>query len=332
MASPNPDLVAASNALVRETELEAVILFGSQARGDASDASDIDLVLAGPGDQTKNGRLIAKACELVPHADVAWLDTNARDHLDQGLTVWAEVARDGIVLAGDSTILEQLRTEGTNRVNRPAWRALVMSAISDTCIALNSLRNREDVPEINATPTRASAEAAEALTRLTIGSFGMKPGPNHDTNRDRIRWYNHVTEHRVLDEPERDRLNELLESINGGTRTIRNAIYHLKSEPRRKWLARTMNVAEGLIDYLDNIGHTGHAPRWFKAIGERPELATVQHDAIEFLIALDEKLDDLETNAKRRALDKLQDPVQKLRKRIGETLEPIRNASAHARA
>ena len=279
-----------SQALAAHDGVESVILFGSRARGTAHRDSDTDLVLAGPGPASEHRELIAEAQRLVPGSDVVWLDTAQLDGLRQGMSIWPNVARDGIVLAGNETVLRALNDRGSANVDAARWQASVEHAIDEITVTLGYTTNeRWDDPN-QAPPTQASANAGEELVRLTLASYGVDPGPRHQTDTDRKRWYDAMRSQDAIPDPQRDRINELLIGVNGNITKQRNAVYTGIGEPREAWLERTRRVAEGLVELLDNTDRKGREPTWFAGLHEREELTDVRGRGIEALRRLETEL------------------------------------------
>ena len=99
----DPRLQAAVDGIVALTHPEAVLLFGSRARGDSDDASDWDLFVVLPDDATPGIarpsalRRAAASADLPVHAVAARKSIfEAKRHDPNALS--HNVARDGIVL------------------------------------------------------------------------------------------------------------------------------------------------------------------------------------------------------------------------------------------
>jgi predicted nucleotidyltransferase len=83
-------------------EVDAVLLFGSWARGEAGEDSDVDLAVLSPADWQGGQRLQCRVTEFLGNrCDVLTMTSGRfRELLDQGEPVAKDIASDGIVLHG----------------------------------------------------------------------------------------------------------------------------------------------------------------------------------------------------------------------------------------
>ena len=286
-------LRSASRKLTASAGIETVILFGSRARGEAHPESDTDLVLATSGPSSAHGPTIAQARRLIPNSDIVWFDTTDPTNLDHGLTIWPRVIRDGVVLAGNPDILANLRNNTRCAMNKAAWPAMIQKAIDEVAGALRSAAEREAsagdtgtmtersrrrawIAVADACGTERSTRAAEMLSRLALGAFGVDPGRGHDPARDYKDRLEHVTATNALEPGRRKRIHDLLKAIDANVNAVRNAVYEGKGEPAKTWIRRTQRTCVGLIELLDNTDREAHDATWFQGIHGRAELDAVR--------------------------------------------------------
>ena len=100
----------AAKRAVRREGIDAVILFGSRARGDAHGRSDWDICMVG----SRRPEDIEGTMGLVEHRDghtrfdILWRNRDRlREDTREG-TVWADVVRQGRVVAGDTAVLANI--------------------------------------------------------------------------------------------------------------------------------------------------------------------------------------------------------------------------------
>ena len=159
--------------------IEAVVLFGSRARGTARAASDWDVAIlshAAPEDEQAARTLLGKLERVYP---IVMKPESIEEHCNQGTRLESAIARQGRLLAGEWTPppcrIEDLEVtpedlgqnlDTATRDLRSAFLALCDAAFKDLLY----------VPNV----VEYSQQAAEMLAKTIIAGFGLSPATVHD--------------------------------------------------------------------------------------------------------------------------------------------------------
>ena len=250
----------AARQAVKHEGVDAVILFGSRARGGAHEMSDWDVCMVG----TQEPKHIEAVMGLIEwrheagRVDVLWRDRDAlRDDTSAG-TVWADVVRHGRVLAGDRRILNGIEIKPMKRsqviLALGTATQKIETAVLDARRATAASPRRQVRAEIEG--TEASAAAAEHLSRGLLGLVGLQTGSGHDveTNANVLR-----TAAQETADPDRARtlraLAGALARTNGGTHHAHSATYTGEPEPRERWEGRIAEVARTYAEVVEGVMH-----------------------------------------------------------------------------
>ena len=250
-----------AQAAAQDAGLEAVILFGSRARGLADDASDWDLcVVGGRCEQTALAALRKHIPESVEKAGVDTLWTPSTVALTEQAsagTVWAHIVTDGTLLAGRTTMLQEIDIMPMEPETIRHRISVMLTKLDQTMRALyepkhESAREREMRMMAG---TEASVHAAEALTWLLAGFSGV----DQDDRRHRsMRYANKVQDKAGEAEKNSDvqitltALARQIERTNGHSRGGRRVLYdHTEIEDQPVWQERTIEILRGTQDLMD---------------------------------------------------------------------------------
>ena len=252
-----PRLQAAARKAVRHEGVDAVILFGSRARGDTRAHSDWDLCVVGtrePHDIESTLGLGEEGWDEAMRVDVLWRHREAlREDTSEG-TVWADVVRNGQIMAGDDALLADIEIKPMKLTD--IERAFMVAA-GEMETAVNHAYQEQTATGqretyLNIKGTEASAAAAEHLSRGVLGALGLQPGGGHDvaTNADILRRAADTS----TDSARKSALQRLataIEKTDGGTHAARGATYSGTAEPRNRWEKRIKHVAETFADVIE---------------------------------------------------------------------------------
>jgi len=159
--------------------IEAVVLYGSRARGSARAASDWDIAIlshAAPEDERAAQRLfdhLERVHPIVMHPE------SIEEHCNTGTRLEAAIARQGRLLAGDWTP-PRCRIEDLDVESADLKRNLHVATgdLSSAFLALCNAAFRELLYSPNV--VEYSQQAAEALAKSIIAGFGLLPVTVHD--------------------------------------------------------------------------------------------------------------------------------------------------------
>ena len=210
-------LTAAARRAVRRRALDAVILFGSQARGEADAHSDWDVCLVGPDEDRARGAL-AKVLEG-ERADVLWTDARAPVH--EG-TVWATIVREGRVLAGNGRKLMRKTVHDVpeREVRRQMYRAHTAS--------LDGRRAEvwiRDDPDSRTRLIEHSESAAKALAMVCCALVGARHSGSHEVARDARAIREHAGGRRGREAVLLRTMADMVHAMDHGTREAHRAGY-----------------------------------------------------------------------------------------------------------
>ena len=214
----------ASEAVGSIPGIEAVVLFGSRARGTARAASDWDVAIlshATPEDEQAARTLLGKLERVYP---IVMKPESIEDHCNQGTRLESAIARQGRLLAGEWTPppcrIENLEVtpedlgqnlDTATRDLRSAFLALCDAAFKDLLYVLNVVEY--------------SQQAAEMLAKTIIAGFGLSPATVHDLDALAAQLEN-AYRGRTRDAEERRLFASAIRELDGNTRAAHVARYH----------------------------------------------------------------------------------------------------------
>ena len=250
--------------------IEAVVLYGSRARGTARAASDWDVAIlsrASPDGERAARRFFDDLERIHP---VVMKPESIEAHCNQGTRLESAVARQGRLLAGEWTPppcrIENLDVtpEDLGENLETAVRDLrsVFLALCDA-----ALDGRSYVPNV----VEDSQQAAEALARTVIAGFGLSPVAVHDLDALATQLAN-AYRGRIHESEERRRFAAAIRALDGNTKAAREARYHRGPvEPPARTARRIASTLSLQTDWLRwyaerNPGMRGTAAKVGKAI------------------------------------------------------------------
>ena len=204
--------------------IEAVVLFGSRARGTARQASDWDIAIlshAAPDDERAARRLFGKLERVHP---IVMNPESIEEHCNQGIRIESAIARQGRLLAGDWTPppcrIEDLdvKPEELRRSLDIATRDLRSAFLALCDAALDDNPYVENVVEY-------SQQAAETLAKTIVAGFGLSPATVHDLH-DLADQLENAYRGRTRDAEERERFAAAIRELDGNTEAAHSARYH----------------------------------------------------------------------------------------------------------
>lgn len=174
--------LAVGQAVLRETGAEDVILFGSRARGDYNDDSDIDLLLVHPGPKDyefrarvkDNAKSMASVLYGSPvGVDLIWFSPEEFDRMRRSLNhVTAVAAEEGINMSGESA-----RIGDGDRSNE--W-TVTNQRCRHARAHLRSMRRSIDDREIDIIVGQQAQQALEHAMKALISACGCRYRRLHD--------------------------------------------------------------------------------------------------------------------------------------------------------
>ena len=159
--------------------IEAVVLFGSRARGTARATSDWDIAIlshASPDDERAARRVFDDLERVHP---IVMKPESIEAHCNEGLRIESAIARQGRLLAGE-WMPPPCRTEDLDVEPEDFKRHLDTATLDlrSALVALCYAAHREllYVPKV----VEESQQAAEAVAKTVIAGFGLSPATVHD--------------------------------------------------------------------------------------------------------------------------------------------------------
>ena len=217
--------------------IEAVVLFGSRARGTARAASDWDIAIlshANSDDERAARRLFGDLEQVNP---IVMQPESIEAHCNQGLRIESAIARQGRLLAGEWTpppcrVADlDVKPEDFRQNLDTATRDLRSALVALCDAALNELLYVPNVVEY-------SQHAAEALAKTIIAGFGLSPATVHDLDKLAVQLEN-AYRGRTRDAEERRLFATAIRELDGNTRAAHRARYHTGPvEPPARTAAR----------------------------------------------------------------------------------------------
>ena len=204
--------------------IEAVVLYGSRARGTARVASDWDIVIlshASSENEHAARRLFGEFERVHP---IVMKPESIAAHCNTGTRLEAAVARQGQLLAGE-WIPPRCRSEDLDVTAEEIGDNLdittrdVRSAFLALCDA--AFKGQSYIPNI----VEDSQQAAETLAKTIIAGFGLSPTAVHDLNVLATQLEN-AYRGRARDAEARRRFAAALRALDGNTKAAHEARYH----------------------------------------------------------------------------------------------------------
>ena len=257
----------AREVVQRAPEVQAVVLFGSRARGTAGPGSDWDVALI-----EKNGKAPEAAYRLLDALPgVRLLGIGADEierHKDTAGALEAALARQGITLAGawrrPACQKEALRMDVVRmRANLDNATDAVTKAVMAGIDHLHARgRKRSDWTPV----TTGSVDAAEHVAKAILTGYGLSPREVHflDALADQL-----ANAYRGRNDPRQAEWAERIRAMNGTTRTRRlhDADYRRfvapPAEPLERSVERTGQAQRAQILWLHEM-----VERWPEHAGE----------------------------------------------------------------
>ena len=259
---------AATKAVETCPGIEAVVLFGSRARGNARPKSDWDVAIL----SRANAAAEKKACALLGELErvnaIVLRPEAIEENRDQAARIEAAIARQGRLLAG-RWVRPQCRMEHLEMKPEDFQRDLeiairdVQNAVTALCDA--ALDNDVYVPNV----VELSQQAAQATAKSVIAGHGLTPVSTHELNNLATQL---ESAYRGRPGGETRRLfAEAIRGLNGNARAAHGARYSGPpvEEPRRT-IERLVRVQQLLTRWIRWYGeqHSDmQAPA--KALGRR---------------------------------------------------------------
>ena len=271
----------ADEVVCRDPTVEAVVLFGSRARGTASPRSDWDVAVI-----ERNGRAADTTYRLLDNLPGVRPLRVAADEIERlkntAGALEAALAREGVTLAG-VWHRPQCRDEGLN-MDMVLIRANLANATDNVGKAvLAALRHRHAVETWERTDwtpvTTGSVDAAEYLAKAILAGHGLSPREVHFLDALAGQLLNTYQGRR---DPRQTYWADLIRSMNGTTRTQRlhGADYRRftvpPAEPFERSVERTGQVQHVQILWLremfsrwpDHAAEIRYAARAIADMGE----------------------------------------------------------------
>ena len=255
--------------------IEAVVLFGSRARGTATRTSDWDICVVGEREPDDLEGIMAIDTGGEERIDIIWRTMRAlREETHEG-TVWADVVHHGHVLAGMPALLEGIEVKPMKRGDIIQSFTVALGEIQTTLLsAIRVARAAGAVKDLRRVETtRASAAAAEHLSRAMLGLVGAQPGQGHDVRRNAeivsrlARREPDVSTQRMLKE-----MSAQILSMNGGTHGAHAAPYTGDSETLSRSYQRVFQAMETCAMVLEGgLCGTGR----LKGLGQHREATRI---------------------------------------------------------
>ena len=217
-------MTATTQERLRRTAAEAVVLYGSRARGTARATSDWDIAIlshASPEDEQAARRLFGELERVHP---IVMNPESIEAHCDQGTRIESAIARQGQLLAGE-WIPPRCRSEDLDVTAEDIGDNLdiatrdVRSAFLALCDA--AFKGQSYVPNV----VEDSQQAAETLAKTIIAGFGLSPTAVHDLNALATQLEN-AYRSRTRSAEARRRFAAAIRELDGNTEAAHKARYH----------------------------------------------------------------------------------------------------------
>ncbi|MDD9983903.1 MAG: nucleotidyltransferase domain-containing protein [Gammaproteobacteria bacterium] len=204
--------------------IEAVVLYGSRARGTARDASDWDIAILShaAADDARAAEKLFSHLELVQ--PIVMPPESIEAHCNTGTRLEAAIARQGQLLAGDWTP-PRCRSEDLDVALEDLKRNLHAATgdLSSAFLGLCNAAFRELLYSPNV--VEDSQQAAESLAKSIIAGFGLSPVTVHDLGELATQLEN-AYRGRRREAEERRRFAAAIRELDGETQIAHVARYH----------------------------------------------------------------------------------------------------------
>ena len=203
--------------------IEAVVLFGSRARGTAQASSDWDIAILSHASAQDEKAAMKRLGTLELVAPIVMKPESIEAYCNLGTRLEAAIARQGKLIAGEWT-RPRCRAEDLG-VEPEALERNLDTAIDDLCSAFltscnAALDERFYVPKL----VEESQRAAEALAKCIIAGFGLSPATVHDLDALATQLEN-AYRGRRREAAERRGFAAALRELDDNTRTAHKARY-----------------------------------------------------------------------------------------------------------
>ena len=204
--------------------IEAVVLYGSRARGTARATSDWDIAILSHASPENDRVARGLFDELERVHPIVMNPESIEAHCNQGTRIESAIARQGRLLAGDWTP-PRCRTEDLDVAAEDIERNLDIATgdLRSTFLALCYAAFKGGIYEPRI--VEYSQQAAETLAKTIIAGFGLSPTAVHDLNALAIQLEN-AYRGRARGAEARRRFAAALRALDGNTKAAHKARYH----------------------------------------------------------------------------------------------------------
>lgn len=245
----------------RAANLNAIILFGSRSRGTAHSTSDWDLCIIGGASERAAIEEVEKAIPetvISDDIDLLWIpDVATLQSRASAGTIWAHIAADGTVIAGDPDMLQQVQIKPMKPDNIRERLNIVMGKIGQATQQIDAKPNEDRWQKDRRmwTATESTAHAAKTLTWLLAGFADVQQSwPHHHINRSA-----EAAQEQAQAVAEKSRIGITLatlarriSAVNGASSQARRVLYDRNlAEDQSVWEKRLVEVLRGTQQLLD---------------------------------------------------------------------------------
>ena len=239
----------AAEAVASITGIEAVVLYGSRARGTARATSDWDIAIlshGSPENENAAKRLFGKLERVHP---VVMNPESIEAHCNQGTRIESAIARQGRLLAGDWTP-PPCRIEDLDVPTEDLGQTLDISTVDlrGAFLALcdAAFKGKTYVPNV----VEDSQQAAETLAKTIIAGFGLSPVTVHDLDALATQLEN-AYRGRIRGAEDRRRFAAAIRKLDGNTKAAHKARYaKAPVEPPARTAARIASTLRLQTEWL----------------------------------------------------------------------------------
>ena len=233
--------------------IEAVVLFGSRARGTARATSDWDIAIlshASPDDERVARRVFDDLERVHP---IVMKPESIEAHCNEGLRIESAIARQGRLLAGEWTP-PPCRT-GDLDVKPEDFRKHLDTATLDLRRALLVLCDtaRRELPYVPKV-VEESQQAAEAVAKTVIAGLGLSPAAVHDLDELAMQLEN-AYRGRMREAKDRRSFAAAIRELDGNTKAAHGARYEAVPVEIPGTDCRAPPVHPAAADAMDSLVH-----------------------------------------------------------------------------
>ena len=235
---PTALLQAAEELVKREASIEAVVLFGSRARGEARRGSDYDLAIVSSAAEDEVRRLCkplkrsTDPVQIVPvHPKALRAYRNTCNRVERAVVV------DGLPLAG--TWRRPRHRREASDMDHDAFVRQFMSFIAHARAAINEIAAAREDGEIGTNDGAFNAfRAGESAAKAVLTLYGLTPRRVHGVNRlaDQLR----NARQGALDQDERNALAARIDQLDGNSDELNKLDYTVQ-------IFEPVNATEGRL-------------------------------------------------------------------------------------